>query len=227
MLFHACGQYNEDDKESDLKANVPKKPNSKLAATDRRRQLVEIAMELIAAKGFEGLRFQEVAKQAGINNATLFYHFRSKEELIMGVMQHLLEELQKTPGLPADRPATAPEELRLEFASVGDLLTKRPKLFVALTELSLRAMRDPALASAVKIRDHFWRQHLSGILRRGIKDGAFRADVDVETAVASVMAQIKGIGFHAVTGKLKAGEVRKAVADIAGQAECWLTRGIG
>ena len=61
---------------------APQTGKAKLAAGKRRQQLVSIAMEQIAKKGFEGLRFQEVAKQAGVNNATLYYYFPTKEALI-------------------------------------------------------------------------------------------------------------------------------------------------
>jgi AcrR family transcriptional regulator len=208
-----------------LKPRPPAKPKPRFAAIDRRRQLVTIAMDLIAAKGFEGLRFQEVAKEAGINSATLFYHFSTKEELIQGVMQHLVEEFSKTPARPVDKPATALEELRLEFASVGELLRERPKLFLVLTELSLRALRDPLIEGVVKNMDEYWRRHLTAVLRLGIEQGAFRAEVDIESAAIAIMAQIKGIGLHALTGKLKSSEVEKAVTAIAAQTEYWLCSG--
>jgi AcrR family transcriptional regulator len=200
-------------------------PKLKLAATDRRRQLVAIAMDLIATKGFEGLRYQEVAKEAGINNATLFYHFSTKEELIQGVMQHLGEEFRKTPTRHAGKPPTALEELRLEFEGVGELLQEQPKLFLVLTEISLRALRDPVIESVVRTLDEFWRQHLTEVIGLGVKQGTFRPDIDVDAAAVALMAQIKGIGFHAMTGKLKRREVQQTVSEIARQAEYWLTRG--
>jgi AcrR family transcriptional regulator len=205
--------------ERDLKAQPKKKPAHKLAATDRRLQLVSIAMDLIAAKGFEGLRFQEVAQLAGINNATLFYHFSSKEKLIMGVVQQLGEQVRRTPGRPKDRPVTALEELRLEFESMGSLLQKRPETFVVLTELSLRAMRDPIMEKVTKTFDASWRHHLSEIIQLGMREKSFRPDIDVDAVVVALMAQIKGIGFHAVTGKLKASHVKQLVHQAADQVE--------
>jgi AcrR family transcriptional regulator len=217
-----CGQAGLERR---LKLRQPSKPKPKLAAIDRRRQLVTIAMDLIAVKGFEGLRFQEVAKEAGINSATLFYHFSTKEELIQGVMQHLVEEFSKNPARPVDKRATAVEELRLEFASVGELLRGRPKLFLVLTELSLRALRDPLIEGVVKNMDEFWRRHLTSVLRLGIEQGEFRPEIDVEATATAMMAQIKGIGFHALTGKLKSSEVDQAVSAIARQTEHWLCTG--
>jgi AcrR family transcriptional regulator len=167
-------------------------PKTKLAATDRRKQLVSIAMDQIVAKGFEGLRFQEVAKQAGINNATLCYHFSTKEALIQGVVSHLTGQLKKNRGLPKDAPTTAREELRLEFEGVRELLRKQPKLFVVLTELSLRGLRDPVIDKIGKNRDDFWRVHLSSIIERGVEQEVFRQNINVEVTVTALMAQIKG-----------------------------------
>lgn len=182
-------------------------------------------MDEIAAKGFEGLRFQEVAKQAGINSATLYYHFPTKEALIQGVVSHLTEELKKTRVLPKDAPATAREELRLEFEGVRELLRTQPKLFVVLTELLLRGLRDPVIHKIGKSRDDFWRVHLSSIIGRGVEQDVFRQNINVEATVTALMAQIKGIGYHATLGKRKRGEVDQAIAEIARQVEHWLVCG--
>jgi AcrR family transcriptional regulator len=205
------------------KPNLNRKPKS--AGPDRRRQLVTIALDLIATKGFEGLRYQEVAKEAGINNATLFYYFSTKEELIQAVMQYLGEEFRKTPARPQGGTTTALEELRLEFESISALLQKHPKLFLVHTEISLRALRDPIIENLVRTLDDFWRQHLIDVIELGIEEGVFRSEIDIEATAQALMAQIKGIGFHAITGKLKRKEVQQAISEIANQCEHWLTRG--
>jgi AcrR family transcriptional regulator len=40
-------------------------------------------MNHIVTKGFEELRFLEVANEGDINNATLYYYFRTREALIL------------------------------------------------------------------------------------------------------------------------------------------------
>jgi TetR/AcrR family transcriptional regulator, regulator of cefoperazone and chloramphenicol sensitivity len=196
---------------------------TKLAATDRRQQLVSIAMNQIAVKGFEGLRFQEVAEQAGINNATLYYYFPTKEALIQGVVSRLAGELKLPRARPMAAPASARDELRLEFEGVRELIRTQPKLFVILTELALRALRDPVIKKIGENRDDFWRGRLSGIIERGVAQGVFRTDIDVEGTVTTLMVQIKGIGHHATMAKRKPGEVDRAIAEIAAQVDHWLT----
>jgi AcrR family transcriptional regulator len=198
---------------------------AKLAAMDRRQQLVSIAMDQVATKGFEGLRFQEVAKQAGINNATLYYHFPTKEALIQGMVSHLTGELKKTRGLRKHAAANPRDELRLEFEDIRELLRTQPKLFIVLTELSLRGLRDAAIQKMENSRDGFWRDHLSRIIECGAEQGVFRQGINVEATVTGLMAQIKGIGYHATLGKRKREEVDQAIAEIARQVEHWLVCG--
>jgi AcrR family transcriptional regulator len=206
-----------------MKVRQQVRPNQKLAASDRRRQIVTIAMDLIASKGFEGLRYQEVAKAAGINTATLFYYFSTKEGLIHGVMQHLKEEFSKTPGRPVDKQTTALEELRLEFESVSKLMQKQPKLFLVHAEISLRALRDPIIEKEVRDLDSSWKQHLIHVIELGIADGSFRSDISSEATAVALIFQFKGIGWHALTGGLRRKEIQEAVTQIARQTEYWLT----
>jgi len=46
---------------------------------------------------------------------------------------------------------------------------------------------------------------LSSIIGRGVEQGVFRQDINVEATVTALMAQIKGIGYHATLGKRKRG----------------------
>ena len=59
----------------------------------QRRALVRAAYDLIAEDGLEGLRTRKVADRAKVNVATLHYYFKSKEDLIRGVVGLLREQL--------------------------------------------------------------------------------------------------------------------------------------
>jgi len=80
---------------------------TKFAANLRRQQLVQIAMDQIATEGFEGLRFQKIAQQAGINNATLFYYFPTKEALVQEVVISFTKELQNPRHRSNNMPTSA------------------------------------------------------------------------------------------------------------------------
>jgi TetR/AcrR family transcriptional regulator, regulator of cefoperazone and chloramphenicol sensitivity len=189
---------------------------------DRRRQIVEIAFNHIATRGFEGLRFQEVAKEAGINNATLYYYFPSKEALIKGVTDFLMERLKAPPEPPPSPPANAIEELRQTFERSCRRLTADPSYFVVITELALRARRDSAIDRIGQQRDDFWSRRITGMIERGISEGLFRPDIHIESTTIALMAQLKGIAHHAAMRKRRPGEIEAVVSTIAAQVEHWL-----
>jgi AcrR family transcriptional regulator len=63
----------------------------RVPAEDRRLQIIDVARELFASRGFEGTTTRELAEKIGINEALLFRHFPSKEELYWAVLQHMID----------------------------------------------------------------------------------------------------------------------------------------
>ncbi|MEO8368606.1 MAG: TetR/AcrR family transcriptional regulator [Candidatus Solibacter sp.] len=60
----------------------------RLPASDRRRQLVETALDLFSRKGFGGTTTKEIAAAAGVNEAIIFRHFPSKQDLYNAVLDY-------------------------------------------------------------------------------------------------------------------------------------------
>jgi TetR/AcrR family transcriptional regulator len=60
----------------------------RLTGADRRRQLIEAAMDLFARKGFAGTTTREIAAAAGVSEAIIFRHFHTKRELYTAIIEH-------------------------------------------------------------------------------------------------------------------------------------------
>jgi AcrR family transcriptional regulator len=189
----------------------------------RRQALVQIAYRHIAAHGFEGLRVRAVADEAGINHATLLHYFPTKEALIQAVVEYLQHEFQVS-RMPRPSSPTPLDEVRLEFEDVRRRLQENPELMVVLTELRVRSRRDPAVAAALRWLDDTWHGYLVDMLRRGMAAGAFRADLDPAAAATALMAQIKGLGTHALDHSDPA-ELDVLTRVLVAQVAYWLTGG--
>lgn len=63
--------------------------STRLSATDRRQQILDVASGLFARKGYQGTTTREIAEEAGINEALLFRHFPSKENLYWTLIEEL------------------------------------------------------------------------------------------------------------------------------------------
>jgi TetR/AcrR family transcriptional regulator len=60
----------------------------RLPASDRRRQLVETALDFFSRKGFGGTTTKEIAAAAGVTEAIIFRHFPTKQDLYNAVLDH-------------------------------------------------------------------------------------------------------------------------------------------
>jgi AcrR family transcriptional regulator len=58
-----------------------------------RAQLHETALRLFARDGVEGTSLQAIADEMGVTKAAVYYHYRSKDELVLGVLAPLFAEL--------------------------------------------------------------------------------------------------------------------------------------
>lgn len=166
----------------------------------RRRSLVLAAYQLIAEKGFEQLRTRDVATRANVNISTLHYYFASKEDLIRGVVDHLLDMFSSSPTSEQEINNTEPlQQIRAMFLMTHHRFQTQPEMFIVLSELVLRSLRDPSLQPALQRLDMGWHMYLQHLIMDGIQRKVFRANIDAGQMATKLIIQIKGFFFHQIT----------------------------
>ncbi|HEY4438824.1 MAG TPA: TetR/AcrR family transcriptional regulator [Candidatus Elarobacter sp.] len=115
----------------------------------RRGAIVDAALALVVERGFEGLRLRDVADAVGINSATLVYHVGSKEGLIVEVVRAIMARFR---GFNAERGVDfcTPDGLFGHLATIRESMVAAPHLYLALTEIAVRARRYPQIAKALE-----------------------------------------------------------------------------
>jgi len=164
------------------------------SGSEKRWELIRAAYRLIAERGFEGLRVQDVAAFAGMNHATLYHYFPTKEDLIWGVVEYLRQELT-TPLVDVDDVdyTTPLGIIRSMFLATHYRLQETPELIMVLSELILRSTRNPAIQSALKEMDSRWYAFLKHTLLTGMQQGVFRADLDPDQTATELMVLQRGV----------------------------------
>jgi TetR/AcrR family transcriptional regulator len=66
--------------------NTERGTQHRMSATDRQRQLLEVALNVFSRRGFKGATTKEIAAAAGVAEAVIFQHFPSKEALYSAVL---------------------------------------------------------------------------------------------------------------------------------------------
>lgn len=59
----------------------------------RKNEILDVASKLFAEKGFDHTSTREIIDQAGIARGTLYYHFKSKEEIMDALVERTTAEL--------------------------------------------------------------------------------------------------------------------------------------
>lgn len=85
------------------------KQSPKLPAGERREQLLKAAHELFLKKGYRATGTDEIARKAGVTKGALYFHFKSKEDILLTFVHEIIEghmkalqELEGTKLSPAD-----------------------------------------------------------------------------------------------------------------------------
>ncbi|MGW7088760.1 TetR/AcrR family transcriptional regulator [Streptomyces sp. NPDC054871] len=120
-----------------------------IPAAERRPQLVQAAIELMAREGVDAGSTRAIAAELGVAQATVHYTFGTKRDLYRAVIEQMtveLVELVRGAG-PADEegPADFERSMRRMAEALWQALREQPGRFRLFIELTTYAVRNPDL----------------------------------------------------------------------------------
>ncbi|MGH3995802.1 MAG: TetR/AcrR family transcriptional regulator [Pseudonocardiaceae bacterium] len=89
--------------------------------TDTRATIRAVAMELFSARGYEQTSLREIAERVGLTKASLYYHYPSKQALLLDLIQPLVERWRAIASHTESLPHT-PDDVRAVLARCLDVL---------------------------------------------------------------------------------------------------------
>jgi AcrR family transcriptional regulator len=93
-----------------------------------RRRIAEVALRIIDAEGLEQLSMRRLGAELGVEGMAIYHHFRNKAEVLDGVLELLLEEVE----LPPESAGTPLERLRRMFEATRAVAIRHPHAFLLL-----------------------------------------------------------------------------------------------
>ena len=90
---------------------------TKPTVPDTRQRLLGAAARVFARNGLEGATTRAIAREAGVNEVTLFRHFQTKEKLLAAVVETTLD--QQDAALAAPVPAVSALDLRATLLDIA------------------------------------------------------------------------------------------------------------
>ncbi|WP_371480881.1 TetR/AcrR family transcriptional regulator [Kitasatospora sp. NBC_00315] len=87
--------------------------------SDTRERIISVALELFAEQGYEQTSLREIADRLGVTKAALYYHFKTKDDIVHGIVESMAAPIDEAIAWGEQKP-WSPEvrdELVRRFAS--------------------------------------------------------------------------------------------------------------
>ena len=107
-------------------------PGARLPAAERRRQLLDVSVQLFAERGFDGTSMADLAEAAGVTKPVLYQHFHSKRALYTELLEevsHILLREVEVAAATADGPHA---QVRAGFGAYFRFVDQRRAAFQLL-----------------------------------------------------------------------------------------------
>ena len=189
----------------------PEDSAGEVVKTDERtRRILDAAVQLAEAGGFAAVRLRDVAQTSGVALGTVYKRFRSKEDLLMGVLSHELHDLRTQ---LADSPVCGPTPLIRVIAFFGfltEFLCRRPNLGRAVVRSA--ASGEKALSERLAS----FHAKLFALSFSALQGGPGREPTPAEAIMLSALQQVWFSALCGWAGNLhERGEVVNQVAAAA------------
>jgi AcrR family transcriptional regulator len=147
----------------------------------RRAELLALAADLFADRGFRATTVRDIADAAGILSGSLYHHFDSKESMVDEILSGFLDELfgryREIVAAGLGPRATLEAVVVASFECID-----RRRAEVAIYQAEAKHLAQFERFAYIDDRGAEFRKLWVGILEDGVREGVFRADVDVELA---------------------------------------------
>jgi AcrR family transcriptional regulator len=156
-------------------------------------EILSTACDVIADRGLANTRTADVARAAGVSQALMFYHFDSKDRLLVEAFTWAAEQdLTRLETILVDggSPLNKLRRILRWYAPTGS-----SKSWPMWIDCWSESMRVPELEKVSRRLDIAWKDALAEVITLGVKDGEFECE-DPTAAAWRVMSLIDGLALQ-------------------------------
>lgn len=171
---------------------APRPANPRLA-----HDLIQTAAKLVEEYGAEGVTMRRVAERLGYSPTTIYLYFASKEQLLDETVNHSFgwfgDHLEH--AAEGEDPA---RRIRQTAHAYLDWGIENPGLYRLMFEWRYLGDVRP---EAIFARRTGWRR-MREVLDLGVKQGAYRPDLDTGVATDTIWASMHGLTSLTISGRM-------------------------
>jgi AcrR family transcriptional regulator len=181
------------------------------APHDTRERILDVALDLFTEQGYDGTSLRQISEQLGVTKAALYYHFESKEDILMALHMRL-HEFGKGALVQMGE-----EQVTLELW--GQLLDQIVDQMLAQRKIFLMHERNQAALEKLHRKDHeAEHEDIQNQLRRLLADPrvSLRDRVRMAASIGVVFSGLflAGDAFESSSNQELGDELREILHDV-------------
>jgi len=170
-------------------------------AQQTRSEILDAAIRFFAQRGISNTRVVDLARSFGMTPGALYWHFPSKEDLLLATTEELHRRMVEafTPKVLGSRTMSAREQLTMFLEQVNGFLADKPEYGAFFGQVSAESAGvNETVAAALRESMRLYVQALAGIIRYGQnKTREFRKDIDADALAHGLIGAHSGLLLHA------------------------------
>ncbi len=161
----------------------------------RKNQILDAATKVFVRQGFQHARMDDIVEEAGLSKGTLYWYFKSKEDIINAILRRLftgdiehLESLLQAEG-------TASERLMQLTIDRANGLKRMSSLVPIIFEFYAVAVHQQWVKQFINEYFQHFRTLLEDLIQQGIDSGEFR-HANARNAAITFASLYEGLTLH-------------------------------
>lgn len=159
--------------------------------SERQIEIIEAATKRIDEHGIQDLTIKTLAADLNLSEAALYRHFKSKNEILLGLLTYFIEEMKdRLDVILSNKDRTPSELLKDLFDSQLKTFVQKPSVVSVIFSESIFQF-NKELSSTVSSMMELMQNHIEGIVKKGQANGSFSKIVGVSTTTTIVMGGMR------------------------------------
>lgn len=148
-------------------------------------ELIKESINLFVEKGFSATSIQDIVDKLGVTKGSFYYHFKSKEALLMHIHLSYIDDLLKRQKTILE----TEKEARGKLVKVVELLIHDIEKQGALGRVYYREIRHltPENATTIREKRAEFRDRIESIITEGIENGEFRKNLEAKMITFAIL----------------------------------------
>jgi TetR/AcrR family transcriptional regulator, cholesterol catabolism regulator len=159
------------------------------ARADRRSEILRLATEVFAERGFVGATVRDIAEAAGILSGSLYHHFDSKESMLEEILHGMLDGLVSRYEVVAAKDSDAATALR-EMFGIGLRAVVEEREGIKILHNDYGYFTQVERFAFVGEQGHRIMDLWVQVIERAVANGEFHTNVDAAVAYRAMMGAI-------------------------------------